>query len=81
MAENKEHSSRNSNETPGEKVVSGYSDYARFMACVTAHYLDAKSRYDPMAIFLSPRLTLSRIKSTTLIVSCQRNGLTGTYDP
>lgn len=58
MAENKERSNRNNNEIAGERVVSGYSDYARFMACVTAYYLDAKSRYDPMAIFLSSKIDI-----------------------
>jgi superfamily II DNA or RNA helicase len=38
--------------------VSSYTDYAKFMAGVTAHYLNVKSKYDPMAIFLSSKIDL-----------------------
>lgn len=37
-------------------IDSEYSDYAKFMACTTAHYLDAKSKYDPMALFFSTKI-------------------------
>lgn len=33
-----------------------YSEYAKFMVCTTAHYLEAKAKYDPMAMFLSSKL-------------------------
>ena len=35
---------------------SEYSEYAKFMACTTAYYLDAKARYDPMSVFLSSKI-------------------------
>ena len=33
-----------------------YSEYAKFMVCTTSHYLEAKAKYDPMAMFLSSKL-------------------------
>jgi len=35
---------------------SEYSEYAKFMACTTAYYLDAKAKYDPMSVFLSSKI-------------------------
>ena len=35
---------------------SEYAEYAKFMSCTTANYLDAKAKYDPMAMFLSSKL-------------------------
>jgi len=37
-------------------VDSSYEDYARFMATTTGYYLDYKSKYDPMSIFLSSKI-------------------------
>ena len=37
-------------------MKSTYSDYASFMATMTGHYLDYKSKYDPMSIFLSSKI-------------------------
>ena len=37
-------------------MISTYEDYARFMATTTGYYLDFKSKYDPMSIFLSSKI-------------------------
>jgi len=59
MEENKEHSNKSSEVASKDRDVSSeYCDYAKFMACVTAYYLDSKSKYDPMAIFLSSKIDL-----------------------
>jgi len=35
---------------------SEYSEYAKFMVCTTAYYIDAKAKFDPMSIFLSSKI-------------------------
>ena len=44
--------------TEDESRKEGYAQYAKFMACITAHYLDSKAEYDPMSIFLSSKIDL-----------------------
>lgn len=47
-----------SNETlsTNNGVSHEYSEYAKFMVCTTSNYLEAKAKYDPMAMFLSSKL-------------------------
>ncbi|MBN1683206.1 DEAD/DEAH box helicase family protein [Candidatus Bathyarchaeota archaeon] len=35
-----------------------YQDYAKFMSCITAHYLEGKAKYDPLSVFLSSKIDL-----------------------
>jgi len=47
-----------SNETslPSLGASQEYGEYAKFIVCTTAHYLESKAKYDPMAMFLSSKL-------------------------
>lgn len=57
MEENKK-LSNNPQDAMNNQISTDYGTYAKFMSGITAYYIETKSKYDPMTIFLSSKIDL-----------------------